>query len=108
MAQILERRIKGDLGLDELTEVCGIIQNISVCKLIRISRKTDEPEGKFNLALFEKVNLSDIVPKPLLIEVNDGSEVAEIVAEQVASGKKFVFDSTIFVGDKNARVLGFR
>jgi hypothetical protein len=106
--QILERRIRGDFDLEMLADRCGTIQNMSSCKLVRVSKKTDEPEGKFNLALFEKVPLTQVAPMPTLIEVTNPDAIPEIVAEQSAQGRKVLFDSTIFVENKDVRAMGFR
>ena len=108
MTLILERRIKGSMSLEALAEVCGIVENMSVCKLIRITKKTDEPEGKFNLALFEKVALSDEIPKPEIVEAEDPQKVPEIIAEHLSEGKDFIYDATIYANDADVRSLGFR
>ncbi len=109
MTQFIERKVRADLDLEDLENFCGTVQNMSVCKLIRISKKADEANGKkFNLAIFEEVDLMDDVPKPGLKKVGTGDDISEIISKQLANGKKFVFDAVIFVENADARVLGFR
>ena len=108
MDQILPRRIRGDFDLEMLEDRCGTIQNMSSCKLVRITKKTDEPEGKFNLALFETVPLDAIAPKPIFISIEDATKIPSIIADQIAQNRKFIFDSLIYVSNNEKRVLGFR
>jgi hypothetical protein len=109
MGQFLEPfRIKGSFDLEDLQNRCGTIQNLVPCKLIRITKKTDEPTGNFNAGLFEAVDIGASTPVPTLIAVNDPTQIPSIMAEQMQAGRKMIFDSTIFVSNAEARVLGFR
>ena len=108
MDQLLQRRIRGDFDLGMLTDRCGTIQNLASCKLVSIRKKTDEPDGNFNLAVFETVSRDVIVPKPFLIEVEDPAQIPSIMADQMTQDRKILFDSLIFVSDSETRVLGFR
>ena len=109
MPQFIERKVRGDLDLEDLQNFCITVQNMSICKLIRISKKSDEPPGqKFNLAIFEEVGVNDVVADPVLVALRNDADLAEIIANHLANGKKFVFDAVIFVESKESRVLGFR
>ncbi len=76
------------------------------CKLIRLTKKTDEPG--FNAGLFEEVDIGSTPDKPRLIEIDDPQIIPGIIAEQMLAGRKLIFDSTIFVLTADRRVLGFR
>jgi hypothetical protein len=109
MGQFLEPiRIKGSYDLEDLQNRCGTIQNLVPCKLLRITKKTDEPSGKFNAGLFETVDIGAATPLPEFVEVDDPTHIPSIVAAQMQAGRKMIFDSTIYVSNVETRVLGFR
>lgn len=109
MGQFLEPiKVRGDFDLEDLENRCGAIQNLVPCKLIRVTKKTDETTGKFNAALFEEVELGKTPPKPKFIEVKNPEKIPSIIAEQMTQNRKMIFDSTIFVQNIEMRVLGFR
>lgn len=109
MGQFLEPlRIRGDFDLEDLENKCGTVQNLVPCKLIRVTKKTDEPTGKFNAALFEGVEIGSTPPKPKLIEIENPEQIPSIIAEQMQHNRKMIFDSIIYVKEVEKRVLGFR
>ena len=109
MGQFLDPiKVRGDFDLDDLTNRCDTIQHLVPCKLVRITKKTDEPTGKFNAALFEEVEIGNTPPRPKLVEVTTPEKIPSIIAEQMAANRKMIFDSTIFVSNVETRVLGFR
>jgi predicted transcriptional regulator len=104
----VKRRSIGSMTLEELTEACGTVQNLSGCKLKSISKKTDEPKGKFNLALFKRVGLDDEnIPKPVLIKAGTDEDNKKAIEAQEESGKKLIFKANIFVENAETDILGF-
>ena len=99
-------RIRGDYDIEGLENRCGTIQNMVPCKLVRLTKKTDEPG--FNAGLFEEVAIGSTPDKPKFIEVDDPQSIPGVIAEQMLAGRKLIFDSTIFVLTAERRVLGFR
>ncbi len=109
MGQFLEPiRIKGSFDLEDLQNRCGTIQNLVPCKLLRVTKKTDEPGGNFNAGLFETVDIGVTTPLPQFAEVDDPTNIPSIMAEQMQAGRKMIFDTTIYVSNVETRVLGFR
>jgi hypothetical protein len=109
MGQFLEPiKVRGDFDLEDLENRCGTIQNMVPCKLIRVTKKTDDSAGKFNAALFEEVEVGSTPPKPAIIKIENPEKIPSIIAEQMAASKKMIFDSTIYVQNVEERVLGFR
>lgn len=109
MGQFLDPiKVRGDFDLEDLANKCGTVQNLVPCKLVRITKKTDEPTGKFNAALFEEVPVGNTPPKPFFIEIDDPTKIPSIIAEQMTQNRKMIFDSTIFVQNVETRVIGFR
>lgn len=109
MGQFLDPiKMRGDFDLDDLTNRCDTIQHLVPCKLIRITKKTDEPSGKFNAGLFEEVDIGTTTSRPKLIEITNPEKIPSIIAEQMAQNRKMIFDSTIYVLNAETRVLGFR
>lgn len=109
MGQFLDPiKVRGDFDLDQLTTRCDTIQHLVPCKLIRITKKTDEPTGKFNAALFEEVDIGNTPPPPVLIEITNAEKIPSVIADQMGKNRKMIFDSTIFISNVESRVLGFR
>jgi len=109
MGQFLDPiKVRGDFDLDDITSRCDTIQHLVPCKLIRITKKTDEPTGKFNAALFEEVAIGSTPPPPKLIKITNLEKIPSIIAEQMQAERKMIFDSIIFVSNVETRVLGFR
>jgi hypothetical protein len=109
MGQFLDPiKAKGSFDLQDLMNRCETIQNLVPCKLIRITKKVDEANGKFNALLFEEVDIGKTVPAPELIEIVDPTKIPSIIAEQMQANRKAIFDSAIYVQDVETRVIGFR
>jgi hypothetical protein len=108
MEQIFDEENFGDLTLEEAASFCGTLQNMLTCKLIRISKKTDESNGKVNIYVFERVTRATIPAEPTLEKVDKPEEVTAVIAKRLAEGKRVIFDSTIFIENKDARILCFR
>ncbi len=108
MEQIFSEPNNGDLTIDEMMSFSGQIQLLLPSKLIRISKSADASAGKMNLYIFERVPRPNHTPVPLLIKVKDDEEAQSVTGAQLKSGKKVIFDATVFMENEDARVLGFR
>lgn len=105
-----DAKISGSLTLDQIRLTCGTTENLEFCKLTRLKKLPAGDDGKnWNLAQFEDVDPADPTPPDLvLVAVPPGGNAATIIADQLAKGKKSIFDEHIFVEDKDTEVLGFR
>jgi hypothetical protein len=101
-------RMKGTYDLEDTENKCETIQNLVPCKLVRLTKKLDDATGNFNAAVFEEIEVGTTAPRPKLIPIDDPTDIPSKIAEQMAEGRKLIFDSTMFVENIERRVLGFR
>lgn len=96
----------GSSSLEVTEDYCQLLQRNAESKVIRITKDTNETNGKRNQILLEDFGKNP--PRMELVEVKNPGDVQTIINEQLNAGRKFVFDSIIFIENKDARILAFR
>jgi len=102
----MERTVDGNAGLKEQENQLSFAENVAIVKLVSYAQVKPPGPAHFNLATFEKRDIT-VVPPPLsLIELSAGQTAESVLAQN--PGKKVVFNSDIFVSDTVKKIVGIR
>ena len=102
--------VDGGQTLDQQEQALNFMEQISFAKVITYAESS--VTGTTGLTANEAV-LDDVPigqqPGPLHLEaVNDETQAAKVISDQVKAGKTVVFHEKAFVESKETIVLGFR
>jgi len=102
--------IDGTTSLTDQQNTLRFLELAGPFKLLTYTKQADpaNPDAKPNSATFDKLPLGAPVPQLILIAVEAGQNAADIIATQLAAGKRIVFHETVFVSGNDAEVIGFR
>lgn len=97
----LVRKFAGSVSLTELAQNLTAEEQVCSVALLRVEREKD-----YNVAYFRPTESQD---SPIvLIEVKLGSDAQTLKAQQLAEGKKFIFQGYVLVNNKDTEILAFR
>lgn len=99
-----KRKIDGSKSLDEQKLAINFAEHAGPYRLVNFV-KDNKPT---NIATFEDVPLGESIPDLIIIEVQQGENISQIVSTQLAVGKNLVFDSKIYISGNESRVVCFR
>lgn len=99
--------IPANSTLDQLRFTCGQTENLEFCKLTSLTTLEDAT-GKKNIASFEDVDISTILPDLFFIEITTSLNLPSVIASQLANNKHMLFTSEVFIQNNLTKIAVFR
>ena len=101
--------IQGSLELKAQEDTLNFIEQVTFAEIINYTALAEEPgKPKANVAVAQDVPLGSQPPALTLFMETPQKSAVQIITEQLAAGKKIVFQQPAFVGNQRRQVLGFR
>ena len=101
--------IQGSLELKAQEDTLNFIEQVTFAEIINYSAMAEEAgKPKANLAVAQDVPVGAQPPMLALFVETPQKGAVQIITEQLAAGKKIVFQQPAFVGNQRKTVLGFR
>jgi hypothetical protein len=98
-----QNTINGELSIRDLANTLMYAENMGFLGVASVKAASS---GVQNIATFEESN--EQLGELLLEEVDGNQNIPSLIAARLADGKRFLFESEIYVASKKARVAFFR